>query len=91
MGGRKYNPWPMLNKLKCPVLIVEGEESENKEFIDLKKAVSLLSHGVYKSMAGAGHLLAMQKPQELVKLIKEFNNQIESNIQKGETIHGSQY
>jgi pimeloyl-ACP methyl ester carboxylesterase len=72
MGGWSRNPWPLLDKLTCPVLIVEGEKSENKNFIDVKKAVSLLRHGKYKSVAGAGHLIPMQKPKEVAQIIKEF-------------------
>jgi pimeloyl-ACP methyl ester carboxylesterase len=58
--------------LTCPVLVVEGEKSENKNFIDLKKAVSLLRFGKYKSVEGAGHLIPMQKPDEVAQIIKEF-------------------
>ena len=72
MGGSNLNPWPLLDKLTCPVLVVEGEESSNKEFIDLPKAVSLLRQGRYKSVSGAGHLIPMQKPQEVAQIIKEF-------------------
>ncbi|MGD0022805.1 MAG: alpha/beta hydrolase, partial [Smithellaceae bacterium] len=72
MGGWSKNPWPLLDKLTCPVLIVEGEKSENKNFIDLKKAVSLLRRGKYKSVEGAGHLIPMQKPNEVAQIIKEF-------------------
>jgi lipase len=72
MGGWSRNPWPLLDKLPCPVLVVEGEKSENKNFIDLKKAVSLLRHGKYKSVDGAGHLIPMQKPKIIVQIIKEF-------------------
>jgi pimeloyl-ACP methyl ester carboxylesterase len=72
MGGWSRNPWPLLDKLTCPVLVVEGEKSENKNFIDAKKAVSLLRHGKYKSVEGAGHLIPMQKPKEVAQIIKEF-------------------
>jgi lipase len=72
MGGGSINPWPLLDKLTCPVLVVEGEKSTNKEWVDLPKAVSLLRHGRYKSVPGAGHLIPMQKPEEIAKIIKEF-------------------
>jgi pimeloyl-ACP methyl ester carboxylesterase len=52
--------------------VVEGEKSPNKEFIDLPRAVSLLRHGQYKSVTGAGHLIPMQKPKEVAQIIKEF-------------------
>lgn len=72
MGGNSTNPWPLLKKLTCPVLILEGEKSSNKEFIDLKKAVSLLADGRYRSVPDAGHLIPMQKPKEIAEIIKEF-------------------
>ncbi|PKN51323.1 MAG: alpha/beta hydrolase [Deltaproteobacteria bacterium HGW-Deltaproteobacteria-13] len=72
MGGNSTNPWPLLKKLTCPVLIVEGEKSANKAFIDLPKAVSLLKDGRYLSVPDAGHLIPMQKPKEVAQIIKEF-------------------
>jgi pimeloyl-ACP methyl ester carboxylesterase len=72
MGGWSRNPWPLLTELTCPVLVVEGEKSENKNYINVKKAVSLLRYGKYKSVAGAGHLIPMQKPCEVAQIIKEF-------------------
>jgi pimeloyl-ACP methyl ester carboxylesterase len=72
IGGNSTNPWPLLKKLTCPVLIVEGEKSANKEFVDLKKVVSLLANGRYKSVPDAGHLIPMQKPKDVAKIIKEF-------------------
>jgi pimeloyl-ACP methyl ester carboxylesterase len=72
MGGKSTNPWPLLTKLTCPVLILEGEKSSNKEFVDLQRAVSLLSNGRYMSVPEAGHLIPMQKPKEIAKIIKEF-------------------
>jgi pimeloyl-ACP methyl ester carboxylesterase len=75
MGGRDDNPWPLLEKINCPVLVVEAEESENKKFVDIKRAVSLLSQGRHQAVAAAGHLLPMQKPKELAEIIKEFSRQ----------------
>lgn len=72
MGGKSTNPWPLLKKLTCPVLILEGEKSTNKDFVDLQRAVLLLANGKYKSISDAGHLIPMQKPKEIAKIIKEF-------------------
>ncbi|MBN1471538.1 MAG: alpha/beta hydrolase [Syntrophaceae bacterium] len=72
MGGKSTNPWPLLHKLTCPVLILEGEQSANKAFVDLQRAVSLLADGRFLSVAETGHLIPMQKPKEVAKIIQEF-------------------
>ncbi len=72
MGGWNKNPWPLLSKLTCPVLVVEGEKSENRNFIDLKRAVSLFRKGRYISIKEAGHLIPMQKPKDTAAIIKNF-------------------
>jgi lipase len=72
MGSTHYNPWPLLGKIECPVLVVEGEESENRQFIDLKKAAGLMQKGRYMMISGAGHLIPMEKPSESLSLIRDF-------------------
>jgi len=72
MGGLQYDPWPLLAKVTCPTLVLEGEESENRAFIDLKKATSLIDHGTYRMVTGAGHLIPQEKPSESLDIIREF-------------------
>ena len=72
MGGWDVNPWPLLPKITCPVLVVEGEKTENKSFVDIQRAVSLFSQGMYKSVADAGHLIPMQKPKDVILIIQDF-------------------
>lgn len=72
MGGNAKNPWPLLSEIPCPVLIIEGETSDNKLFIDLKKAVSLLPNGVYHEVKNAGHLIPMEQPETVTELIRKF-------------------
>jgi len=76
LGARDLNPWPLLTKIDCPVLIIEGAMTENKDFVDVPRALALFRHGKYQSIAGAGHLIPMQKPQEIAAIIREFNRQI---------------
>lgn len=72
MGGMQYDPWPLLPKVSCPVLVLEGEESENRAFIDLKKATSAFRNGTYRLVNGAGHLIPQEKPSESLEIIREF-------------------
>lgn len=72
MGGNARNPWPLLPEVKCPVLIIEGGTSDNKLFIDLKKAASLFPSAEYYEVKDAGHLIPMEQPGTITELIKKF-------------------
>lgn len=72
MGGGVYDPWPVLSKNTCPVMVVEGEQSENRLYIDLKKAAALFKNGQYHLVKGAGHLIPMEKPTEVCRIIEDF-------------------
>ncbi|HPT69147.1 MAG TPA: alpha/beta hydrolase [Syntrophomonas sp.] len=72
MGGLHYNPWPLLSEIKCPVLVLEGAESENRSFIDLRKAASLFPQGEYRLFEGIGHTIPMEIPEEIAAIIREF-------------------
>lgn len=72
MGGVRYDPWPLLPKISCPVLVLEGEHSENRAFIDLQKAVSLFPRADHRIVRDAGHLIPMEKPAEVTGLVRDF-------------------
>jgi len=72
MGGLHFNPWPLLRGIQCPVLVLEGELSENRPLIDLRKAASLIPQGKYRRFAGIGHTIPMEIPEEITALIREF-------------------
>lgn len=72
MGGMQYDPWLLLPNVTCPVLIVEGEKSENQHIIDLTKVVSHLPQGSHKIIKGAGHLIPMELPEETAAIIGDF-------------------
>jgi pimeloyl-ACP methyl ester carboxylesterase len=72
MGGMEQDPWPLLQKISCPVLLVEGENSENRTVIDLVRAASIIPGADLRVVADAGHLVPMEKPHELLALILEF-------------------
>lgn len=72
MGGWCCNPWPLLPKIECPALIIEGEKSPNVSLVDIRRAVSLLPQGRYGSVADAGHLIPMEQPGTITAIIQDF-------------------
>jgi pimeloyl-ACP methyl ester carboxylesterase len=71
MGGMQHDPWPLFPGIHCPAYILEGENSENRLYVDLKKASSLMPRGAYALMSHAGHLIPMERPQEAADRIAE--------------------
>lgn len=72
MGSMAYDPWPAIEKVECPVLVLEGEHTENKGFIDFKKAADTFPKGHYRVIEGTGHLIPMEAPGRVVSEIREF-------------------
>ncbi len=78
MGSVKYDPWPLLPRIACPVLVVEGETSENRHFINLGAAASSMPLGRHHIVPGAGHLVPMEKPDDVIRSIREFFTELPS-------------
>lgn len=72
IGGSHYDPWPVLPKVACPALVVEGEKSENRPWINLPRVSELIPQGHYALVNGVGHLVPMEKPLETLRLIDAF-------------------
>ncbi|MHB8770430.1 MAG: alpha/beta fold hydrolase [Syntrophales bacterium] len=72
MGGKQFDPWPLLPHISCPVLIVEGEKSENRGIIDTGRIQSAIPGCTRHVVNDAGHLLPMERPREVTRLIEEF-------------------
>jgi lipase len=76
MGGIKNNPWPMFPRLACPVLLLEGETSENRIYTGLPKVSALMPQGSYALIKEAGHLIPMEKPKEVTSIILNFFREV---------------
>jgi lipase len=72
MGSMGYDPWPILSNVSCPVLVLEGERSENKGMIDFRKAAGTFPNGEHQIIKNAGHLIPMEKPHETLDIIRSF-------------------
>jgi len=78
MGGAQYNPWPLLPEVSCPVLVIEGENSDTKNFVDFKRIVSMLKKGSHAVVKDAGHLIPMEQPSIIAAVINDFVKNIQS-------------
>ncbi|MDA8123842.1 MAG: alpha/beta hydrolase [Deltaproteobacteria bacterium] len=72
MGGARFDPWPWLPKVSCPVLLLEGEKSEMQELIDFNRIRSLLPVCDHRVIEQAGHMIPMERPGEVTRLIGDF-------------------
>lgn len=72
MGSGRYNPWPILPKVTCPVLVLEGENTENKGFIDQQNIASMFPKGRYQLVENTGHLIPMERPLETARIMEAF-------------------
>ena len=80
MGGVQYDPWPLLPQVTCPILVLEGEQSDNRHFIDLKNIASQFPDATHRLIRDAGHLIPMEKPEETTTVIREFFDLISGSI-----------
>lgn len=72
MGSIAFNPWPVIPQILCPVLVLEGEHTENKGFIDFRKVAEMLPNGSHQVVENAGHLIPMEKPRDTALIISRF-------------------
>ena len=83
MGGMKYDPWSLFPQIHCPVLVLEGENSENRIYAALEKACSLMPQGSYLRTVDAGHLIPMEKPNEMADIIMDYIQGIQKKSAEG--------
>ena len=80
IGARYIDPWPFLKEIACPVMIVEGEKSELQGVVDIRKMLSLLPRGRHTVVAGAAHLVSMEKPQVITRIIREIFPELDAPL-----------
>lgn len=72
MGGVAQNPWPLIPRVGCPVLVLEGMQSDVGKMVNFADAASQFKIGRLRRIAGAGHLIPMERPKETLAIITEF-------------------
>jgi pimeloyl-ACP methyl ester carboxylesterase len=66
------NLWGQLQQLRPPLLIIRGAESDTFLLPAVRKVQRLLPGAVIHSVEGAGHLVPLEKPEEVGQLIRRF-------------------
>ncbi len=72
MGSMSYDPWPVLPEVPCPVLVLEGAETDHRGIVKFQKAAEMFPQGEHRKVEGAGHLIPMEQPAAATAIIKEF-------------------
>ena len=60
------------SKIKCPVCLVSGSEDTNAPAVTMQKMGNGLSHAHYHEIAGAGHLVNLEKGAEFNIIVRSF-------------------
>ncbi len=64
--------WEPLPRIPCPTLVVRGAESDILSAEVAKKMAERLPDGRVVEIAGAGHTVPADRPEEFVRTIREF-------------------
>lgn len=63
---------PQLSKLKCPTLVVVGDEDVPLPVAKSRKIAQLISTSTLATILGAGHLSAIEQPTEVNRVLAQF-------------------
>ncbi len=72
MGATARDPWPLIPDIACPVLVVEGGASDLRRRIDFPAIATRFPRGRHRRVADAGHLVPMEKPGEVLNILRDF-------------------
>jgi pimeloyl-ACP methyl ester carboxylesterase len=60
------------SQVRCPVLVVRGEQSDHFHLEDALATAALFSHARTVSIPGAGHTVQGDQPQLLARALRAF-------------------
>ena len=82
--GTREDISAIAKSMQVPVLVVAGELDENMSAEFLNQAVvAKLSDAQLEEIAGAGHLMPQEKPDEIARLIRDFVAKLQSDVNIG--------
>lgn len=66
------NLWDRMPRLRVPLLVIYGAESDTFRAPAVRKMQRLIPHARFQSVPGAGHLVPLEKPAEVAGAILAF-------------------
>ncbi|WP_067538183.1 alpha/beta fold hydrolase [Nocardia crassostreae] len=80
---REQDPDEMLSRLRCPVLLVQGDQAAGALMTPahVRRALSRLAHGSHVFVPGAGHAVHSDAPGPVADALREF---LARRVQKSE-------
>jgi pimeloyl-ACP methyl ester carboxylesterase len=70
--------WRDVPRLRCPVLVIRGEESNTFHSAAQRRMARLLPQAQFRTIPAAGHLVAIERPQETAAAVQIFLESLES-------------
>ncbi len=69
--GKVEHVWNKLNKIKIPLLLIDGEDDKKYRFLDTL-VLKEVHTGRRVTVKGAGHNIHLEKPEEFIILVNQF-------------------
>ena len=73
----EWKLWPQVKGLRVPLLVVRGQETDAFMPVAARMMQSRLPGAEIRTIAGAGHLVPLEKPEEVGAVIHEFLERVE--------------
>ncbi|MGE4131933.1 MAG: alpha/beta fold hydrolase [Bdellovibrionales bacterium] len=71
-AGRQEDRWDAFQNLKCPVLVMRGENSTDLDRETFERMQRLLPSARAVEIPGAGHWVHFEQPDAFIRVVREF-------------------
>ncbi|MCU4492268.1 alpha/beta hydrolase [Acinetobacter guillouiae] len=72
IAGSKFSSLPWLWRIRCPVLVMAGDDNPIVRLINARILVRILPNAQLQIIKGGGHLFILMQPELTAKTVKSF-------------------